>query len=97
VTKTGQGAAYRFTGSATSPDGRLVDSWWEVTRAPLDPHAGAGWSATYRGTSYSVELNPCEEVSVTLVYVDDRGQKGQGYEGAERGTLQSCSKPGGAK
>ncbi|MDB4952284.1 MAG: hypothetical protein JWM27_4933 [Gemmatimonadetes bacterium] len=97
VNKTGQGAAYRFTGSATSPDGRLVDSWWEVTRTPLDPHAGAGWSATYRGTSYSVELNPCEEVSVTLVYVDDRGQKGRGYEDAERGTPQSCSRPGGVK
>ncbi|HEU0302334.1 MAG TPA: prepilin-type N-terminal cleavage/methylation domain-containing protein [Longimicrobium sp.] len=65
--------SYRFTGSGESPDGRMVDSWWQVTRT--SPLTGRD-SFVVRGDAYQVDPGMCEVVDVLQVYVDDRGQLG---------------------
>ncbi|HKP77470.1 MAG TPA: hypothetical protein VJT67_18205, partial [Longimicrobiaceae bacterium] len=81
--------AYRFTGTGTSPDGRVVDRWWEINRYSFDLTQGYQ-SATYRDEAVEVRPDDCEIVEVWLVYVDDRGQQGRAMEQVSRGNLRTC-------
>lgn len=66
--------SFRFVGSGHSPDGRIVDFWWVVTRT--SPVTGQE-SSVERGEAYSVSPGMCEVVDVVFVVVDDQGQRGQ--------------------
>jgi type II secretory pathway pseudopilin PulG len=80
---------YRFTGTGTSPDGRVVDWWWEITRSSFDVSQGSETSVV-RGESYEARPDMCEIVEVSLVYVDDRGQQGRNSQQVGRGDLRKC-------
>ena len=80
---------YRFSGSGTSPDGRVVDSWWEITRSTWDL-GGNTSTSTYRGSTYEVRLDVCDIVDVSLVYVDDRGQQGRAWDRVSDGDPRKC-------
>ena len=77
IQKHEQHGNFRFTGSGGSADGRLVDSWWEITMS--SPMSGPE-TVVHRGDAYEVSPAMCEVVDVLLVYVDDRGQQGRASE-----------------
>jgi type II secretory pathway pseudopilin PulG len=81
---------YRFTGAGSSSDGRVVDSWWEITTSWFDPSQGRSETSVYRGDAYEVRADLCEIVDVALVYVDDRGQRGQAWERVSRADDRRC-------
>lgn len=80
---------YRFSGSGSSPDGRIVDSYWEITSSSWDGTQQATTSVV-RGDTYEVRADLCERVEVALVYVDDRGQQGRAWDQVARGDPQKC-------
>ena len=80
---------YRFTGSGSSPDGRVVDWWWEISSSWASAAYGTPETSVYRGDAYEVRADRCEIVDIALVYVDDRGQ--QGYASDQvRGDMRRC-------
>jgi hypothetical protein len=81
--------AYRLTGTGTSPDGRVVDRWWEINRRSFDLTQESG-TETYRDEAVEVHPDDCEVIEVWLVYVDDRGQQGRAMEQVSRGNLRTC-------
>jgi type II secretory pathway pseudopilin PulG len=83
------GETYRFTGSGSSPDGRIVDWWWEITTSWASAAYGSPETSVYRGDAYEVRADRCEIVDVALVYVDDRGQRGYASDQV-RGDLRRC-------
>jgi type II secretory pathway pseudopilin PulG len=85
---------YRFTGTGSSPDGRIVDSWWEITSSWFDPSMGRSETSLYRGESYEVRADLCEIVDIALVYVDDRGQQGRAWDQVSRGDVRKCVEVG---
>lgn len=84
---------YRFTGSGSSPDGRIVDWYWEITSSSWDM-TGNRSTSIYRGESYELRADLCEIVDVALVYVDDRGQQGRAWDQVSRGHPRECVDPG---
>lgn len=88
---------YRFTGSGSSPDGRIVDTWWEITRAPMDPSRGAGVTTSQRGDAIEVRAELCETVDVSLVYLDDLGQQGRAWDSLRRSDTRGCVDDGAAR
>jgi type II secretory pathway pseudopilin PulG len=88
------GEAYRFTGSGHSPDGRVVDWWWEVTSSSFDVSRGPGRTSVYRGDAYVAQADMCEILDIALVYVDDRGQQGRAWDQVSRGNAWECNEAG---
>jgi prepilin-type N-terminal cleavage/methylation domain-containing protein len=82
-----QDGTFRFTGSGGSTDGRVVDSWWEITSA--SPLTGRETSV-HRGDTFSVSPAMCEVVDVLLVYVDDLGQQARASERVSGPVRQRC-------
>jgi len=87
---------YRFTGTGDSPDGRIVASWWEVTTSPVDVNSGSPTTEVYSGDSIELQAEACEIVTVSLVYVDDRGQRGTAAGEVVRGGRE-CASIGGPR
>ncbi len=85
---------YRYTGTGHSTDGRVVDRWWEITRSPLDPSQGRSHTSVFRGEAYEARVEPCETVDISLVYVDDRGQRGRTSSQVSRGDVRQCVSDG---
>ena len=81
---------YRFTGSGSSPDGRVVDWWWEITSSSFDVSQGRSHTSVYRGDAYVAQANMCEILDISLVYVDDRGQQGRAWDQVSRGDVRKC-------
>lgn len=79
---------YRYTGSGSSPDGRVVDWWWETTVSSYS--AGTYETRTSREPVLEVRPRTCEIVDVALVYVDDRGQRGHALDRVVRGEAEEC-------
>jgi len=85
---------YRFTGSGSSSDGRVVDSWWEITRSSFDASQGGSLTSVYRGATYEVRAALCQTVDIALVYVDDRGQQGRARDQVTRADVSRCAELG---
>lgn len=85
---------YRFTGAGSSSDGRIVDSWWEISTSWFDPSQGRSETSVYRGEAYEVSPDLCEIVDVALVYVDDRGQQARVWERVSRADDRRCNEIG---
>lgn len=81
---------YRFTGSGSSPDGRVVDWWWEITSSSFDVSQGRSHTSVYRGDAYVAQADMCEILDISLVYVDDRGQQGRAWDQVSRGDVRKC-------
>ncbi|HEX6369797.1 MAG TPA: hypothetical protein VF006_12835 [Longimicrobium sp.] len=85
---------YRFTGSGHSPDGRVVDWWWEITSSSFDVSQGRSHTSTSRGDEYVAQADMCEILDISLVYVDERGQQGRAWDQVSRGDVRKCVEVG---
>lgn len=74
------GGAFRFSGTGDSPDGRIVDWWWEVTS--VDPVTGGN---TWTSRSPTLELVPgrCERITATYTVKDDAGRMARASRSVE--------------
>lgn len=88
------GGTYRFTGSGVSPDGRVVDHWWEVSRLHPDGPPGGSPPETHRAEVLQVQPGACETVEVALVYVDERGERGRARDRVTGGDPRRCGTGG---
>jgi prepilin-type N-terminal cleavage/methylation domain-containing protein len=68
--------AYRATGSGESPDGRIVDAWWEIETEDI-VYGTNGSSRTARGSTVDVTPEDCERVYLTYAVKDDHGEVGR--------------------
>ena len=84
---------YRATGAGDSPDGRIVDAWWELTYEDLMGGGASGW--TTRTPTVEVEPLPCERITVTYVVKDDRGAVGRASRALSGDGGSACFDPGG--
>jgi type II secretory pathway pseudopilin PulG len=84
---------YLARGSGDSPDGRIVDSWWELTYEDLTS-GGRGATWTTRAATLEVEPARCERITVTFAVKDDRGvvARGTGIVTGDGG--RTCFDPG---
>jgi hypothetical protein len=90
-----EGSEYRATGSGFSPEGRIVDSWWEIWREPIGDPGAMGSGYTVRAPFVNLEPGVCEQISVVLVVKDDRGRTGVGGSSVSgSGDYRSCSPTG---
>lgn len=85
--------AYLGTGSGDSPQGRIVDAWWEIT---VEDIATGDWtSRTTRDQAVEVRPSPCERIIVTYRVKDDRGAVGEGSDLVSGTGGSSCFGGGG--
>lgn len=89
VTVSPAGAGFIATGTAESPDGRIVDAWWEVYSVNTLTGEGPSWSS--RGTT--VELLPglCERLTAWYVVKDDQGMTARASESVSGAEGKFCS------
>lgn len=84
---------YRATGSGDSPEGRIVDAWWELTYEDMMGNGAGSW--TTRTPTVEVEPSQCERITVTYVVKDDRGAVGSASRVVSGGGGSACFDPGG--
>jgi Tfp pilus assembly protein PilE len=87
---------FRGTGSEDSPEGRIVDAWWEISYEPIAPGGPYNPSrSTARGTTVDVQPARCERALLTYVVVDDHGLEGRAYAVVDGPGGTTCFPTGG--
>ncbi len=76
---TNIGAMHRLAGSGHSTDGRIIDTYWEVTEQSLEPGAGSGESYARREDVLEIAPRRCVDQHVSLIVVDDQGRIGSAF------------------
>jgi Tfp pilus assembly protein PilE len=81
------------TGSGDSPEGRIVDAWWELTFEDIG--SGATSTRTTRDPTVEVEPSQCERITVTYVVKDNLGAVGRSSDLVRGEGGSACFDPGG--